>query len=146
MPLEQLYWHTSILELSPTLEPLKVLTNDCMAKHPNKLANPAVVVLVTKRGENANKDKVRKPKNGERCKVNTLFRNITKLKGMVVDFRKSHTTFLILSISSFKFLVVYISHNLSRAQNIFHIITKAHLYSLKLTSTKMRAKCLYSFN
>lgn len=37
-------------------------------------------------------------------------------------------------ISSFKFLVVHISHNLSWSQNIFHITKKAHLFSLRLKS------------
>lgn len=50
-----------------------------------------MVVLITKSEEMAYKEEVRQPE--DRSKVNDLFSNISEMKWMVVNFRKSCTTY-----------------------------------------------------
>uniref|UniRef100_A0A3B3C219 Reverse transcriptase domain-containing protein n=1 Tax=Oryzias melastigma TaxID=30732 RepID=A0A3B3C219_ORYME len=143
--------------LSPLL--FTLLTHDCAARHPSCLIvkfadDTAVVGCINNNDESSYRQEV---EHLERwCKENNLCINNTKTKEMIVDFRRSKHPSQPLYIggtavevvSSFKYLGVNISDDLSWRTNTSSLLRKSHqrLYFLrKLRRSGLGRSVLTSF-
>ena len=128
--------------LSPLLYSL--YTHDCTARHSSnviiKFADDTTVVgLISNNDESAYREEVKILENW--CQENNLSLNVSKTKELIVDFRKQERVHPSISIngtavervSSFKFLGVHISEDLTWAVHISQVVKKAHqrLYFLR---------------
>ncbi|XDV26276.1 hypothetical protein PO909_030034 [Leuciscus waleckii] len=121
--------------LSPLLYSL--YTHDCMATHSSntiiKFADDTTVVgLITDNNETAYRDEVHTLSRW--CQEHNLFLNVSKTKELVVGFRRSgreHSPITINGaplerVSSFKFLGVHITEELTWSVHTKAVVKKAH--------------------
>uniref|UniRef100_A0A8C1PH18 Reverse transcriptase domain-containing protein n=1 Tax=Cyprinus carpio TaxID=7962 RepID=A0A8C1PH18_CYPCA len=128
--------------LSPLL--FTLLTHDCLAMHNSnhiiKFADDTTVEgLISKGDESVYREELHRL--ADWCKINNLSLNVDKTKGMVVDFRRSHTNNSPLNtngssveiVKSYKFLGVHLTENLTWSLNTSSIAKKAQqrLYFLR---------------
>uniref|UniRef100_A0A8C9SC26 Reverse transcriptase domain-containing protein n=1 Tax=Scleropages formosus TaxID=113540 RepID=A0A8C9SC26_SCLFO len=143
--------------LSPVLYSL--FTHDCVASHSSnniiKFADDTTIVgLITNNDETAYKEEMRLL--GEWCQDNNLSLNVSKTKGLVIDFRKQDTAHapiyigggVVERVNSFRFLGVTLNAKLIWTEHTASTIKKAHqrLHFLRrLKKTRMSATVLTTF-
>ncbi|KAK3538532.1 hypothetical protein QTP86_006696 [Hemibagrus guttatus] len=144
--------------LSPLLYAL--FTQDCVPRHNSnifiKYADDTTVVgRISNNDESAYREEIQSLSAW--CSMNNLTLNATKTKELIVDFQKSnssrHSPIYINGseverVSSFKFLGVHISEDLSWHQNTSTLVRKAqqHLHFLiKLKKVHLSPKILTNF-
>ncbi|KAK3527913.1 hypothetical protein QTP86_011457 [Hemibagrus guttatus] len=143
--------------LSPLLDSL--FTHDCVPRHNSnifiKYADDTTVVRISNSDDSAYRGEIQSLSAW--CSINNLTLNATKTKEHIVDFRKSsssrHSPIYINSseverVSSFKFLCVHVSEDLSRHQNTSTLVRKAQqrLYFLRrLKKVHLSLKILTTF-
>ncbi len=142
--------------LSPLL--FTLLTYDCSARHPSchivKFADTAVVGRIIDNDESEYREEVEHLVQW--CRGNNLCINVKKTKEMVVDFRRDRRPLPPLYIggvavevvSSFRYLGVYITEDLTWSANTTRLVRKAHqrLYFLrKLRRAGLGSSVLRSF-
>ncbi len=143
--------------LSPLL--FTLLTSDCSARHPSchivKFADDTVVVgRITDNDESEYREEVEHLMQW--CRGNNLCINVKKTKEMVVDFRRDRRPppplyiggVAVEVVSSFRYLGVYITEDLTWRTNTTRLVRKAyqHLYFLrKLRRAGLGSSVLRSF-
>lgn len=144
--------------LSPLLYSL--FTHDCSNKHNSNLIlkfadDTTIIGLITNNDESAYRDEVTSLTSW--CQENNLSLNVSKTKEMIVDFRRQRVdqhlplhinSTVVEQVSSFRFLGVHITEDLSWTQHADSVVKKARqrLYFLRrLRKFSMNTNTLTNF-